>query len=232
MARLARLFAPSIVQHVVQRAVDGRVICADLEDYELLIRTLERAVRTNDLALHAYVLMPTEIQLLGTPARADSIARVMQEIGRRYVPHANRKANASGALWGGRFRSTLVDADQYLLPVMRHIEHRPVVTELVIDAESWRWSSHAHHVGFEQQTLITDHPRYWALSDAPFERQAAYRQFVRQPVVDHTTARIEEAVERGWALGAARFVEELHGNASRRPHPLSRGRPRSKATDA
>lgn len=229
MARLPRLYAPATVQYVVQKPVAGRELFVDAADYTLFLDLLQDAVRTHGVALHAYVLMPREIRLLATPSRPESIARLMQAIGRRYVPHLNRRTNRDGPLWDRRYRSTLIDADEFLLPSMRHVEGRPVAASLVGEAAAWPWSSHGHHVGREQQPFVSDHARYWALSDTPFERQAAYRDLAAMPLSEEAAGRIHAAVERGWALGGSSFVAALDESVNRRAQPLKRGRKRAPA---
>ncbi len=231
MARLPRLYAPSAVHHVVQRAAEGRDLIVDADDYAVFMDILQDAIKRHGLALHAYVLLPREIQLLATPSEPDSMARTMQAIGRRYVPYVNRKAARAGALWDRRFRSTLIEADEYLLACMRHIETRPAAEGLAASAEEWRWSSYGHHVGSAQQAFINDHAIYWALRDTPFERQAAYRAIVSTPLESQVIERIRDATERGWALGRPTFLAEIEATTNRRALPLQRGRPRKPAAN-
>jgi putative transposase len=231
MARLPRLYAPLIVQHVAQRPADGRALFVDDDDYALFTELLATAVREHALALHAYVLLPSQIRLLVTPKGAESIGRAMQSVGRHYVPHLNRKTGRIGPLWDRRYRSTLIDADAYLLAAMCSIEQKPVAEGHVAAPAQWRWSSHGHHIGREQHTIVSDHALYWALSDTPFERQALYRQLCDAPFDAAVAERIERAVERGWLLGDEAFVARIEGRLNRRGKPLQRGRPRKVATD-
>lgn len=227
MARLPRLYAPSTVQYVVQHAAAGRDLFADGDDYATFVELLVEAARTHAVVLHAYALLPRSIHLLATPRTADGLPRVMQAIGRRYAPYANRRAGRSGALWERRYRSTLIDANDYLLATMRHIEWTPVAAGLASSPDDWRWSSYAHHVGTGQQAFLHDHAHYWALSDAPFERQAAYRTLAAHALAPALAARIDQAVAHGWVLGGAGFQAELAATVNRRGAPLARGRPRS-----
>jgi putative transposase len=183
-------------------------------------------VQAHGVALHAYVLSPTQIRLLATPKDAEGIGRAMQAIGRRYVLHLNGKTGRTGALWQRRFRSTLIDAHTFLIPTMRLIEQQPVREGLAPSPDRWRWSSHGHHAGREQAAFISDHAAYWALSDTPFERQAIYRGLVEVPIEPAFAARIDASVERGWILGDAAFVAAIDGQLNRRGTPLPRGRPR------
>ena len=226
MARLPRLYAPSIVQHVVQRPADGRQLFVGDDSYALFTTLLADAVREQRIALHAYVLTPDELRLLVTPHDATSVGRALQSIGRRYVPWINRATGRPGPLWGRRYRSTLLDADAYLLDSMRFVEALPVTLGLVASPSQWSWSSHAHHVGDAQQPWINDHAMYWGLSDTPFERQATYRRLAGEPVDPAVAARIAGSVEGGWLLGDAKFAEAIADRLNRRGAALPRGRPR------
>jgi putative transposase len=215
-----------LVQHVVQRPAAGRTLFIDEDSYASFTALLAEAVRAHGIALHAYVLMPHEMRLLATPADAGSLGRAIQAIGRRYVPSMNRRTARVGPLWTQRYRSTLIDADSHLLDSMRFIETRPVAHELVASPAQWRWSSHNHHIGREQQPHISDHAGYWGLSDTPFERQAIYRARFDEPLPAAIAQRIAETVERGWLLGGAAFAAEVESRLNRRSGPLPRGRPR------
>ena len=91
MARLPRLYAPGVVQRIVQRAAKGRLLFEGTDDYRCFSELLREAAHSNELAIHAYVLLPTQIQLLATPSNVNALSRTMQSIGRRYVPYMNRR---------------------------------------------------------------------------------------------------------------------------------------------
>ena len=226
MARLPRLYAPGIAQHVVQRAAEGRQLFVDADDYAMFIDLLRDAARAHGVGIHAYVLLPERLELVVTPTSRESTARALQSVARRYVPRINAKTSRNGTLWHGRYRSTLVDADDYLLAVMRYVESRPSVEGQVERPADWRWSSFAHHIGSAAQPIIQDHPTYWSLSDTPFERQAAYRLLMERGLDAALTERIRHAADRGWALGDESFIASLTETANRRPQPNTRGRPR------
>ncbi len=226
MARLPRLFAPGVVQRVVQRATDGRLLFDGADDYRFFVELLRQAADSNDLAIHAYVLLPGEVQLLATPTNSTGLPRTMQAIGRRYVPYMNRQSGRLGPLFDRRYRSTLIEAERYLMACMQHLETQPVALGLAQSPQEWGWSSYRHHVGLEQETFLVDHPLYWALRNTPFERQAAYRSLFETPPGADMTSAIEAATQTGWAMGSEIFLRSLAGQATRRVIPLSRGRPR------
>ena len=63
----------------------------------------------------------------------------MQSLGRRYVGYVNRRYARTGTLWEGRFKSTIVDAEDYVLACYRYIKTNPVRAQMVEGAQHRRF---------------------------------------------------------------------------------------------
>jgi len=72
------------------------------------------------VAIHAYVLMTNHVYLLITLSTKTGVSQLMQCLGRYYVRYINKTYNRSGTLWEGRYKSTLVDSENYY--AMRRIK--------------------------------------------------------------------------------------------------------------
>lgn len=225
MARLARLTAPGLAHHLIQRGNNRQSIFVDETDCVRYLDDLAELAARHGAAVHAYVLMPNHVHLLLTPVAGDTLARVMQSLGRRYVRWFNVRHGRTGTLWEGRYRSAVVETDRYLLACMRYIEMNPVRAGLVEAPAGYRWSSHRHQLGQTVDQLITEHAVYWALGNTPFERQLAYRRLFEPGFPDAETEAIRRATHRGWALGERAFISEIAVMSGRRAEPLRRGRP-------
>ncbi len=228
MARLPRLTVPGYPHHVIQRGNNRQAIFASAADYQMLLDLLHDNARKFGVALHSYVLMTNHFHLLATPESPDSLPQLMQAVGRRYVRHFNDSQGRSGTLWEGRYRSTLIQTERYLLACMVYIDLNPVRAGLVAEARDYPWSSHAHNVGLRVDRLITPHPLYWALGNTPFAREAAYAELVRAGVDAKQQAALTESALRGWALGEPDFVADLQRRTQRRVSKTQAGRPVSK----
>ncbi len=230
MARLARLYVPGLPQLVAQRGNGKQPIFIEDADRKAFLGWLRDAAREHGVAVHAYVLMPDHFHLLGTPTHERSISRMLQSVGRRYVAYFNQRVGRTGTLWEGRYRSTVLDPDRYLLPVMRHVELNPVRAALTTDPTHYPWSSCAHHVGINSEPWLTDHPAYWGLANTPFDRQAAYRHLLEEAPSPGEIEAIRAAARKGWILGDEAFAARIEGSVSRRPLAAARGRPRKSAS--
>jgi putative transposase len=182
MARLPRYVILCQPQHIIQRGNNRQAIFAAEADYQFFRDALVEAAKKHGLAIHAYVWMTNHIHLLATPEFDDSISKVFQSIGRRYVQYFNFTYRRSGTLWEGRYRATVVDSEQYLLTLMRYIELNPVRAGMVAQLSDYAWSSYHYNAqgtaGLNADCL-SPHREYRRLGRSRAERQSAYRQLFR-----------------------------------------------------
>lgn len=225
MARLPRLTLPGHLHHVIQRGNNRQSIFVDREDFETMLSLLADNAQKYSVAVHAYVLMDNHFHLLATPATAEGLPQMMQAVGRRYVQYFNRRHARTGTLWEGRYRSTVLQPERYLLPCMVYLDTNPVRTGEVAQASDYAWSSHARWTGLRHDRLLTPHALYWALGNTPFAREAAYAALVQTGIGSQEQAALTSSTLSGWALGEPNFVEELQKNTPRRVTRVQAGRP-------
>jgi putative transposase len=225
MARLPRLTVPGYPHHIIQRGNNRQAIFSSPADYQMFLGLLDENSHKFGVAVHAYVLMGNHVHLLATPSTEEGLPQMMQAVGRRYVRYFNDSQARSGTLWEGRYRSTLIETERYLLACMVYIDLNPVRAGLVQDAGDYSWSSYGRYVGLRVDRLVTPHPLYWTLGNTPFAREAAYAELVRAG----TTREQQEALTRsalgGWALGSESFVADLQKRTERRVLKKQPGRP-------
>ncbi|RJF99680.1 transposase [Noviherbaspirillum saxi] len=225
MARLPRLVVPHQPHHILQSGIDRQAIFRDDADYAAFLGWLREAAKQFQVAVHAYVLMPNHLHLLVSPSDTTGLARMMQWVGRHYVPYFNAKYQRVGTLWQSRYKATIIDSDQYFLQCSRYIELNPARAGLVASADEYPWSSLAHHVGMRSDPVIHDHRLFWALGNTPFDREAAYRNFINHGLSETEIAAFREATQKGWPLGSEQFKNMLAKQTNRRVTPARRGRP-------
>ncbi|HJV87853.1 MAG TPA: transposase [Noviherbaspirillum sp.] len=225
MARLPRLVVPHQPHHVIQRGNDRQSIFRDAEDYSIFLRWLREAAKLFKVAVHAYVLMPDHLHLLVSPSDETGLGKMMQWVGRHYVPYFNTRYHRSGTLWQGRFRATVIESEAYFLACSCYIESNPMRAGLVQDAAEYSWSSFSHHAGVKPDPLLTDHPLFWALGNTPFDREMAYKELMNQGLAPREIEVIGQATLKGWPLGSDKFKAMLARQTNRRVTPAKRGRP-------
>ena len=225
MARLPRLTAPGFPHHIIQRGNNRQAIFMDAADFEFMLDLLTEQSKKFQVAVHAYVLMTNHFHLLATPDTVDGLPLMMQSVGRSYVRYFNHRHGRTGTLWEGRYRSTIVQSERYLLACMAYIDLNPVRAGMVAQPADYPWSSHAHSLGRRSDKLITPHALYWALGNTPFAREAAYAALVQAGIAGQDQKALTESVHAGWALGEPDFIAALQERTERRVSKGRAGRP-------
>ena len=229
MARLPRYVLPGQPQHIIQRGNNRQAIFATEEDYLCFRDALVEAAGKHDLRIHAYVWMTNHIHLLATPGYGDTISKVFQSVGRKYVQYFNRAYARSGTLWEGRYRATVVDSEPYLLTLMRYIELNPVRAGMVRRPAAYAWSSHAfnaHGEGGPNTNWLVPHEQYLRLAGDAGARQDAYRALFKTAIPAGELTAIREATNKAWALGGDRFRAAIEARTNRQAASKGVGRPR------
>lgn len=175
------------------------------------------------VAIHAWVFMTNHVHMLLTPPSSNAISNCMQYLGRYYVRYFNYRHNRTGTLFEGRFKSSIVQNQNYLLACQRYIELNPVRAGMVRDPADYSWSSYRAHAFGRPARMWQPHPEYVALGIDNATRYSAYRRLFAQELVDDVVTDIRDALNTGLVLGNERFRREVEELTGQRQYHLKRG---------
>lgn len=226
MPRKPRMFVPGIPVHVVQRGNNRQATFFDEQDYLIYLEALAQGLKRYRADLHAYVLMTNHVHLLITPEKVDSIPRIFQHVGRLYVLYINKKYKRSGTLWEGRYKCSLVNADEYLLTCYRYIEMNPVTANMVGKPEEYPWSSYRYNGLGQENSLVIPHDLYLRLGGDQASRCYAYRELFRFELIEKDIHEIRESLNYNYPLGNDRFKDEVEYYLGRSIGKRRAGRPK------
>ena len=218
MARLPRIVIPGEPLHIMHRGNNRQDIFQREEDYFRFLDGLKASLKQYDCDLHAYVLMTNHFHFLLTPHTVNALSGLMQSIGRRYVRYVNKEYSRSGTLWEGRFKSSLIDSERYLMTCYRYIEENPVRAGMVQSIEDYRWSSYHHNALGIIDELVTPHPIYKALAQENEARYLAYKQLFAGRLHVKMIELISDSVEKGDVLGYHDRIGRLIGRVTAKAH--------------
>jgi len=225
VARTPRLTLAGELHYALQRGHNCQSVFADDRDCESYLAMLRDAAVEYKVAVHGYALLHSDVHLLVTPSSTESLSRLMQSLGRRYVAAFNRRHGRSGTLWAGRFRAGLIDGATLGADALVHVEALPVRVGLATSEVEWPWSSAAHHLGRRRDPLVTEHTAYWALGNTPFERELAHAHRLKDGLSRALSEVFERTAIRGQALGPPSFRNRIEAQTGHSLHPKRRGRP-------
>ena len=219
MARQQRIVIPGQPLHVMHRGNNRQDIFKRDEDYYRFIEDLGCSLNKSGCLLHAYVLMTNHFHLLLTPPSEKALSQFMQSIGRRYVRYFNSEYKRSGTLWEGRYKSSLIDSESYLLTCYRYIEENPVRANMVTCPEAYKWSSYHYNALGHKNPLITEHENYTQIGATEHARRMAYAGLFQTGLDSKESQLVSASIEKDEVLGSTLFhktIENIVGFTTKR----------------
>lgn len=216
MPRKTHFNFPGVTQLIIQKSNKNAPCFFVDKDYQHYLHDLYNLSAKYNCHIHSYVLMPDHVQILATPYLDSGISHLMQELSQRHVNHINTTYGQAGSLWGGGYKSCLVDSEQYLLTCMRYIELIPVRSGVVEQAADYRWSSYHFNAFNKEDEIIISHPDYMDLADTEERRLAAYIELFEEEITSETISDIKEALGNQDVLGPATLKEKVEELANKK----------------
>ena len=206
MARPLRIEFPGALYHITSRGNARQTIFFDEEDFTDFLTVLDQVAKRYHLLLHSYCLMPNHYHLLiETPE--GNLARGMRQLNGTYTQHTNQRHQRVGHLFQGRYRSILIDKENYLLELSRYIALNPVRANLVEDPKDWPWSAYPQLIGFNPRIpcLSSD----WILAQFAPERKAAIKAYQAFVLSGMDAASPLKRVKGQLFLGPEHFIDRI-----------------------
>ena len=208
MSRPLRIEYENAFYHVMNRGRGRDNTFLSDDDFKYFLYSIEQASLRFNIEVHSYCLMTNHYHLLIKTPDAN-LGRAMKHINGLYTQYFNRAHNTDGALFRGRYKAVLVDADNYLLHVSRYIHRNPIETStpMVDDLAKYKWSSYSSFIkrGATPKWLVRD----FIFSLQGKKRQyAAYKQFVEYENNEEISA-FYSSKKLLSVLGCDNFIENI-----------------------
>ena len=221
MARKPRIHYPGAFYHIILRGNGGQEIFYSKADRSRFYLLLQEGIERYGHRFHAFCLMTNHLHLV-VQVGDMPLAKILQNISFRYTRYINKKKKRTGHLFQGRYKAILIDADSYLLELVRYIHNNPLRTGLVNKPEQYQWSSHRAYLDKETVTWLTTD---FVLSQFAKNEKKARQQFQAFCLKGGNEERREEFYQGtfdGRILGDDGFSENVLAMAKERFHaPVS-----------
>ena len=206
MSRPLRIEYPYAWYHVMNRARRGEDLYTGKDDLLCFIDLLQETVYLFKIRVGAYCLMSTHYHLLIQTPEAN-LSRCMRHLNGVYTQRYNARYGYDGTLFRGRYKAILIDADSYLLQLMRYIHRNPLRAGLADKLDQYPWSSHKGYVSNAKKWdwLYKD----FILSMLTPHRSAQirhYKQFVAQLDSEEIIQVFDKKIMPS-VLGSEKFIE-------------------------
>ena len=208
MARKPRIHFPGAVYHVILRGNAGHpVFSGDIDRFRFFF-LLQEGTERFGYRVHAFCLMDNHIHLV-LQVGDQSLSKGMHNLSFRFTRWMNYRRGRNGHLFQGRYKANLVDADNYLLELVRYVHLNPVRAGMVSSPADYRWGSHNAYLGNELfPWLCTE----FVLSQFHSEANAARKAYSAFVLAERGNNDSEEQKLKGadiGILGDDYFVEQV-----------------------
>ena len=178
MGRKGRILVDGGVYHITARGHNRYRLFHDFNDYKAYKDFIREYKKRFDYYLFHYCLMPNHIHLLLKILNGNELPGLLQRLNQAYAKHYKRSYGLVGNLFQGRYKSTFIDKDSYLLDCGRYIERNPYRAGMVKDPSDYYWSSCKFYTKGENDDIITPNPLYLELSQDEIERMRIYHEYI------------------------------------------------------
>ena len=184
MSRPTRIEYEGAFHHVMNRGRNHENIFHDQRYYTDFLKCLREVCEQFEAVIHAYCLMTNHYHLLIETPQAN-LGRIMRHVNGVYTQRYNWLNKSDGPLFRGRYKSVLVDEDEYLLQLTRYIHLNPLETKppMVKVLEDYEWSSYPAYVNHTKSpSWLMREKTYQMLAHK--QRYKGYQNYIAQGVDD------------------------------------------------
>lgn len=208
MARKLRIHFPGAVYHVILRGNAGGPVFFDDRDRYRFYLILQCAVEKFRCRMHAFCLMKNHIHLVVQVGEIP-LSRIMQNVSLRFTKWINYSQSRTGHLFQGRYKALLIDADAYLLELVRYVHLNPVRAGATASPEEFPWTGHRGYLGKEFIPWLATDFVLPMLSPSIGQARMAYEAFVRDGIGEGRRGEFHNGTCEGRILGNDSFTEEV-----------------------
>ena len=212
MTRPLRIIVPNIPFHVLDRGNNRQIVFRENEDFAYFLKLLKRYKKELKFKLYHFCLMPNHIHFVIESTVEGSLPRIMMRLTLAYSSYFNKKYEGVGHVWQGRYKSSLIDKDNYFIWCGLYVELNPVRARLVVGPEDWQWSSYNFYAfgktNPSTEGLIDVDHYYLELGKSSQEWQERYRKQVKEVMEMDFTKNIREKLDGG-VFGKSDFIREM-----------------------
>lgn len=178
MPRQARVISPEGFFHVISRGNNRRQLFYTKKDFGAYRQMLQDLKAEESIKIFHYCLMINHVHILLKLESNSDLSRFIKRLNLRYSHHYRKRRSYVGYLWQGRFKSKIIEKDEYFLQCGKYIELNPVRAGIAKLPQEYAYSSYLHYAYGVTDKLIDNDPFYLDLSEDNIERQNIYRNIL------------------------------------------------------
>ncbi|MFH1369342.1 MAG: transposase [Elusimicrobiota bacterium] len=178
MPRTARILPDQGVMHIITRGNNRQVVFRNEVDFKHYLYLLSLYKEEHRFELYHYCLMSNHVHLIIETTLQTNLPKLMKQINLSYMHFFRKKYRYYGHFWQDRYKSLLIEKDNYLLACGKYVELNPVRAGIVVSPEEYPWSSYAAYTGEKDDPIVSFDLLYTGLGKTQKDRADRYKELV------------------------------------------------------
>ncbi|MGB9743326.1 MAG: transposase [Minisyncoccales bacterium] len=208
MSRRARFIIPNLPHHILNRANNKEIIFRDENDFCFFLRQAKKYKQKFKIKIYHYCVMPNHYHFIIEPPTKESLTGFMQALMLVYAQYVQRKYGKIGHIWQERYKSPVIQTEDYLANCGYYVEDNPRRAGLLKNLKDWPWSSYPFYAYGKPDPIVDIDPNYLALGTTLEERQQNYRRHIIIAEEKKWLDGVRQNLAQG-ILGSQEFVKEM-----------------------
>jgi REP element-mobilizing transposase RayT len=206
MARPLRLSFENAVYHITARGNRKENIYYGDDDRGAFLERIDETCRKYSIICYAYCLMDNHYHLFVKTPLAN-VSDGMHYLNASYTNWFKAKHEITGAIFQGRYKSMLVDEDNYAIQLSAYIHANPLRAGIVHHPGDYEWSSYANYMG--RRKSFSGLNTEFILNQFDNQLSRARKKYERYVLTNLAGKDLREGSYRGIALGGEEFIEKV-----------------------
>ena len=193
MSRILRISGPGAIHHIISRCNNEDHLFLGYEDFSMYLKMVIKHKKEFKFQLYHYALLHNHTHLQMEIGKKVSVSEIMQRINGEFASWYNYKHKRKGHFWQGRFKSTLIEDEDYFLRCGIYIDLNAVRAGLAKHPQQWKYSSTRFCIEGESNKVVDISPVYLSLGRYEKERKEEYKKMLYSELM--RTGTIQKAVD-------------------------------------
>lgn len=209
MGRPLRIIQNVYPYHLVTRTNNRAFRFNQREVTRIVFKAIKETIEKYNLLVHHLVLMSNHYHIVAT-ATEENLHRAMQYFNSRVAVRYNKHVGRSGHLWGDRYRSCIIDTDEYYLACVRYIYRNPIRAGMVTSLEEFHDSSFQYWAFGKRIEVVLAHDHLvmrWGKNRNKIQNY--FQTLVLSEGALFTDDQVKKGLRRMF-FGSADFMQRMH----------------------
>ncbi len=205
MTRPLRLSFENAFYHITARGNRREDIFYSSRDKEIFLKRLKEMLIKYSMICYAYCLMDNHYHLFIKTTQSN-LSQGIHYLNSSYANWFRNKHQIIGPLFQGRFKSILVDADNYALTLSAYVHLNPLRAGIIKQLEDYPWSSYLDYLNLRKSDISDPSLVLKSIDHDAFKAMSKYREYV----IEYQD--MKDPIKESYhhiALGSETFIERV-----------------------